>query len=72
MLAAAEELAAICDRHEVPLKAAAIQFPFAHPAIASVLSGTVAERHLGENVELMGVDIPSALWDEIRACGPRP
>jgi aryl-alcohol dehydrogenase-like predicted oxidoreductase len=36
---AAERLAAVCQRHGVPLKAAAIQFPAAHPAVAAVLTG---------------------------------
>ena len=68
-LAAAADLAAICERHEVPLKAAAIQFPFAHPAIACVLSGTVEQRHLRENAEFLEIDIPAALWADIRAAG---
>jgi D-threo-aldose 1-dehydrogenase len=67
--AAAAELAAICARHGVPLKAAAIQFPFAHPAVACVLSGTIADRHLAENAELLEVEIPAAVWEEIRAAG---
>jgi D-threo-aldose 1-dehydrogenase len=67
--AAVTELAAIAARHEVSLKAAAIQFPFFHPAIACVLSGTVAERHLVENVELLRADIPAAFWEELRASG---
>ena len=28
--------AAVCERHDVPLRAAAIQFPLAHPAVASL------------------------------------
>jgi D-threo-aldose 1-dehydrogenase len=69
VLAAARDLAAICERHAVPLKAAAIQFPFAHPAIACVLSGTIAARHLEENAELLRTEIPPALWADIRAAG---
>jgi D-threo-aldose 1-dehydrogenase len=69
VLAAAKELSELCDEYEVPLKAAAIQFPFAHPAVASVLSGTVAEEHLDENTELMRVAIPAELWERMRATG---
>ena len=68
-LAAAADLAAICERHGVPLKAAAIQFPFAHPAIACVLSGTVEERHLQQNAEYLEIEIPPALWADIREAG---
>jgi D-threo-aldose 1-dehydrogenase len=69
VLAAARELSELCDDYGVPLKAAAIQFPFAHPAIASVLSGTVAKEHLDENAELMRVEIPAELWERMRATG---
>ena len=36
----AQQLQAICARHGVPLKAAAIQFPAAHPCVAAVLTGS--------------------------------
>ena len=32
-------LKAVCERHDVPLRAAAIQFPLAHPAVASIAAG---------------------------------
>ena len=32
-------LQAVCERHGVPLRAAALRFPFGHPAVASVLTG---------------------------------
>ncbi|WP_235583062.1 aldo/keto reductase, partial [Kitasatospora sp. Root107] len=34
------DLKAVCERHGVPLRAAALRFPFGHPAVASVLVGT--------------------------------
>ena len=40
----ARRLAAVCARHGVPLKAAAIQFPLAHPAVASVVVGRAVGR----------------------------
>jgi D-threo-aldose 1-dehydrogenase len=39
LLARARALAAICERHGVPLGAAALQFGARHPAVASVLVG---------------------------------
>ena len=35
----AREIKAICDRHGVPLKAAALQFGLAHPAVAATIPG---------------------------------
>lgn len=58
---------AVCDRHNVPLPAAALQFPLAHPAVSSVIPGAVTPSEVRRNVELMSIDIPSALWQELKA-----
>jgi D-threo-aldose 1-dehydrogenase len=58
-------LRAVCDRHGVPLKAAALQFPFRHPAVVSVLTGCRSVGELDENVRMIDVEIPAALWDEL-------
>jgi D-threo-aldose 1-dehydrogenase len=39
ILARTRRLEAVCGRHGVPLAAAALQFPLAHPAVASVVAG---------------------------------
>jgi D-threo-aldose 1-dehydrogenase len=53
----------------VPLKAAAVQFPLAHPAVASVIAGVRSIAHLDEYPALMAVPIPTDLWAELRAEG---
>ncbi|MBA2451372.1 MAG: aldo/keto reductase [Chloroflexi bacterium] len=68
----AQRLRAVCDRHDVPLKAAAIQFPLAHPAVASVLTGVRSVAELDENVRMFRFPIPSDLWQELRAEGLLP
>ncbi|HCF26038.1 MAG TPA: hypothetical protein DEV81_02175 [Cyanobacteria bacterium UBA11049] len=60
---------AICKRYSVPLAAAAIQFPLAHPAISSVVVGVATPEEVKQNIELMNVDIPSELWQEFKASG---
>jgi D-threo-aldose 1-dehydrogenase len=62
-------LETVCLRHGVPLKAAAIQFPLAHPAVASILTGARSREEITENDALFRQPIPSALWDELRATG---
>jgi D-threo-aldose 1-dehydrogenase len=62
----AERLAAICARHGVPLRAAAVQFPLAHPAVASVVAGVRRIDHLEEYPRLFREAIPADLWAEIR------
>lgn len=68
----ARRLRAVCDRHQVPLKAAAIQFPLAHPAVASVLTGVRSVAELEENVRMFRFPIPADLWQELRTEGLLP
>jgi len=69
MVERARALKVICERHEVPLPAAAIQFPLGHPAVAAVLTGATAPGEVKENVELFSVEIPGALWADLRQSG---
>jgi D-threo-aldose 1-dehydrogenase len=64
-----KRLLAVCASHEVPLKAAAIQFPFGHPAVASVLVGCRSTDELEENIRMLRFPISSALWDDLRGEG---
>jgi D-threo-aldose 1-dehydrogenase len=68
----ARRLAAVCDRHAVPLRAAAIQFPLAHPAVRSLIAGVRRIDHLDEYPELMRLPIPADLWMDLRAEGLIP
>jgi D-threo-aldose 1-dehydrogenase len=68
----ASRLAAVCERHDVPLRAAAIQFPLAHPAVRSLIAGVRRIDHLDEYPELMRRPIPADLWAELRSEGLIP
>jgi D-threo-aldose 1-dehydrogenase len=59
----------VCERHRTPLKAAAIQFPLAHPAVTTVLSGAGSRAEFDENRRMFDFDIPAPLWDELRMEG---
>ena len=65
----AQRLQAVCAGHGVPLKAAAIQFPFAHPAVAAVLTGARRATELTENIAMFDLPIPPGLWAGLRAEG---
>jgi D-threo-aldose 1-dehydrogenase len=67
VLARALAIRDVCDRYGVPLRAAALQFPLAHPAVASVIVGARSPREIEDAVEMASIDIPGALWDELRA-----
>lgn len=62
---AAHELAAACARHEVPLLAAALQFPLRHPAVSTVLVGAHTPEHVTTDLRALNHPITPALWDEI-------
>ena len=57
---------AICDSHGVPLAAAALQFPLAHPAVAAIIPGPRNADELQANLGLLRHPIPAALWDDLR------
>ena len=60
-------IAAVCRRHRVPLAAAALQFPYGHPAVATVIPGVRTRSEVEQNVQWMQVAIPSDLWRELKA-----
>lgn len=62
-------LKAVCARHGVPLRAAALQFPLDQSAIACVVAGMASAAEVIENVKLMSTLIPASLWDELEAQG---
>ena len=62
-------LHAVCERHRVPLAAAALQFPFGQPAVVSVIPGMRSAAEVRSNVRLFNTAIPPALWEELRGEG---
>lgn len=54
-----------CERFDVPLPAAAVQFPARHPAVASVLVGCRTPQEVEEDVHLFALDLPQKLWEEL-------
>jgi D-threo-aldose 1-dehydrogenase len=69
LLERALALRAACERHGVPLRAAAVQFPFTHPAVAGVVVGARSPEEVDDAVQMSSVDIPDALWHHLRAEG---
>lgn len=62
----ARALQAVCARHDVDLKAAALQFPLAHPAVACVIPGAATDSQLQQNIDLIRTEIPSDFWAELK------
>jgi len=69
LLERAQGIRDVCQRHDVPLLAAAMQFPLAHPRVASILAGVRKPAHLDDYPPGMRLAIPDALWADLRAEG---
>jgi len=69
ILRRAADLRAACAEFDVPLEAAALQFPLGHPAVACVLSGMRSPAQVRENVAWFERPIPGELWDALRGRG---
>ncbi|MBX5272668.1 aldo/keto reductase [Rhizobium sp. NLR17b] len=61
------EMQAICEAHGVNLFEAALQFPLAHPAVSSLVLGAVSPQEVARNIEAVRVEIPRALWEDLKA-----
>ncbi|KUN82748.1 aldo/keto reductase [Streptomyces griseoruber] len=59
----------VAERHGVPLRAAALHFPFGHPAVASVLTGARSADEVHDTVAMLRHPVPASLWDELQARG---
>ena len=55
----------VCDRHGVPLAAAALQFSMRDSRVSSTVVGMSAPERIDETIRLATWPIPSQLWDEL-------
>jgi len=56
----------VCNRHGVALAAAALQFPLAHPIVASVVTGIRTAAEAEANIAHCRTAIPSDFWEELK------
>ncbi|HVW91109.1 MAG TPA: aldo/keto reductase [Devosia sp.] len=62
-------LEAFCAEHRVPVGAAALQFPMAHPAVTTMLPGPKSPAELDGLLDWWQVEIPAAFWDDLAKSG---
>ena len=72
MIARARQMDEIGSRYGIPLKAAALQFPMAHPAVVTILTGATRPQEIDENVQLAQLPIPAQFWTDLRSEGLLP
>jgi len=59
----------VCDEFGVTLAAAALQFPLAHPVVASVIPGLATVQQFEQTLHLYRANIPDAFWHALKARG---
>lgn len=59
------EIAEVCDRYDVPLPAAALQFSMRDERVTSTVVGMSTPERVEETIRLASWPIPTSLWEEI-------
>ncbi len=62
----------VCDEFNIPLRAAALQFPLAHPTVDTVLLGANQLNHWADAVAMLQHPIPAAFWAKLITQGLIP
>ena len=69
IMARVRQIEAVCKRHRVPLRRAALAFALAHPAVISAVLGAVKRAEVKANLADVARPGPAALWQELKAAG---
>jgi len=69
LLDRATRVAEVCEAFGTTLPAAALAFPFTHPAVVNVTVGMRTAAQVRRNVELLRRPVPAGLWAALRANG---
>jgi D-threo-aldose 1-dehydrogenase len=62
-----DRLRGVCRRYDVPLLAAAVQFPLAHPAVPAVVVGARSPQEITEVAAWLDHEIPPEFWAALRS-----
>ena len=65
----AQQIREVCAAHGVDMRAAALQYPLRHPAVASVIPGVWSVEEVRTNLALMAAELSEALWDDLADAG---
>ncbi|MFF7981633.1 aldo/keto reductase [Streptomyces sp. NPDC007901] len=72
LLSRALRLKSLAEQHGTTLRAAALAFCAAHPAVASVLVGARSAAEIEDGARQFATPVPAAFWQELRATGLLP
>jgi D-threo-aldose 1-dehydrogenase len=60
------KIESVCNRFNVSMKAAALQFPFGHPTVVSNIPGVKTKERFEENLSLFSVPIAADFWAALK------
>lgn len=63
--ARAQEMARVCAKYDVPLRAAALQFPRRHPAVSGIVLGAGSAAEVSDSITMLNTKVPEELWQEL-------
>ncbi|MFV3415182.1 aldo/keto reductase [Pseudomonas nitroreducens] len=69
VLAKLERIRAVARDHGVDVKAAALQFALAHPAVVAAIPGSTRPLHANQDHAALSAVIPAAFWSDLRSQG---
>jgi len=69
LIARATRIRAVCERHGLPVGAAALQFTLAHPAVTAAVVGARTPGEMAEDAGYLGRPLPPGLLGELAAEG---
>ncbi len=69
VIARVERIEKVCRAHGVALADAALRFPLGHPAVSAIVLGAVAPEEVRRNLASVAVEIPRALWRDLKSEG---
>lgn len=69
VIARVRKIEAVCGRHGLHIRQAALHFALAHPAVASVVLGAVRPAEIKAQMADLAVTPPAALWHELKSEG---
>ena len=64
-----DSIARVCGAHSVPMPAAALQFPLAHPIVAATAPGPRSAAEFDQILAWWNMSIPPALWRDLKTEG---
>jgi D-threo-aldose 1-dehydrogenase len=64
-----KKIEGVCNRHNVPLRIAALQFAGAHPAVTTLIVGLQTRAQIDDLIKSWQTPLPAELWADLRSAG---